>query len=244
MDALIRFRGVKKRFGEKVVFDGLDLDIYRGETLTVLGGSGVGKSVLLKLLIGLMPLDEGSIEFDGVELTTLDEHGLAEVRNKIGMLFQGSALFDSLTVAENVAYGLREHMPGRSHRREIAERVRVVLEMVGLPGTERLTPAELSGGMKKRVALARTIALMPEVLLYDEPTTGLDPPNAARIAQLIREINTSLKVTSIVVTHDMHTAFAVSDRLVMIRDGKICVDATPDQLRANPDPYVQAFIAA
>lgn len=244
MAALIRFRGVKKRFGEKIVFDGLDLDVHRGETLTVLGGSGVGKSVLLKLLIGLLPLDEGSIEFDGVELTELDEHGLAEVRGRIGMLFQGSALFDSLTVADNVAYGLREHMPGRSHRREIAERVRVVLEMVGLPGTEALRPAELSGGMKKRVALARTIALMPEVLLYDEPTTGLDPPNAARIAQLIREINTSMKVTSIVVTHDMHTAFAVSDRMVMIRDGRIAIDATPDELRASPDPYVQAFLAA
>lgn len=243
MVPLIRFRGVKKRFGAKVVFNGVDLDVARGETVTVLGGSGVGKSVLLKLLIGLLRPDEGSIAFDGVEITTLNDDGLARIRSRIGMLFQGSALFDSLTVAENVAYGLREHMPGKSHRREIADRVATVLQMVGLGGTEQLTPSELSGGMKKRVALARTIALMPEVLLYDEPTTGLDPPNAARIAQLIREINSTLRVTSLVVTHDMHTAFAVSDRLVMIRDGRIALDATPEEFRASTDPYVQAFTA-
>ena len=243
MDTLIRFRGVKKSFGPTVVFDGLDLDVARGETVTVLGGSGVGKSVMLKMLIGLMRPDEGSIVFDGVELTTLDEDGLSKIRNRIGMLFQGSALFDSMTVAENVAYGLREHMPGRSHRREIAERVATVLGMVGLDGSQELTPAELSGGMKKRVSLARTIALMPEVVLYDEPTTGLDPPNAVRIAELIRSINTSMKVTSMVVTHDMHTAFAVSDRMVMLRDGRVSLEGTPEEFRRSSDPYVQSFTA-
>jgi phospholipid/cholesterol/gamma-HCH transport system ATP-binding protein len=241
---LIRFRGVKKRFGAKVVFDGLDLDVCRGQTTTVLGGSGVGKSVLLKMLIGLLRPDEGTIEFDGQELTKLDDQALAHIRGRIGMLFQGSALFDSMTVLENVAYGLREHMPGRSHRKEIVARVAEVLAMVGLPGTEALTPAELSGGMKKRVALARTIALMPEVLLYDEPTTGLDPPNAARIAELIREINTNMKVTSIVVTHDMHTAFTVSDRMVMLRDGRVVLEGSPDKFRGSLDPYVQSFTTA
>lgn len=243
-EPLIRFRGVTKAFGAKVVFAGLDLDVMRGETVTVLGGSGVGKSVMLKMLIGLMKPDAGSILFDGQEVTTLDDDELAKLRTRIGMLFQGSALFDSMSVADNVAYGLREHLPGFSHRREIEERVRSVLEMVGLAGTERLTPSELSGGMKKRVSLARTIALMPEVLLYDEPTTGLDPPNAARIADLIRQINTSMKVTSMVVTHDMHTAFAVSDRLAMLRDGRVALEGPPDLFRESKDEYVQAFIHA
>ncbi|MGZ3477983.1 MAG: ABC transporter ATP-binding protein, partial [Polyangiales bacterium] len=208
----------------------------------IFSGSGVGKSVLLKMLIGLLRPDAGSITFDGVELTTLDDDGFAKIRGRIGMLFQGSALFDSMTVLENVAYGLREHQPGRSHRREIAQRVATVLEMVGLPGIERLTPPELSGGMKKRVALARTIALTPEVVLYDEPTTGLDPPTAAHIAELIRKINTTLKVTSIVVTHDMHTAFTVSDHMVMLRDGVVVLDGKPEIFRTTSDSYVHSFI--
>jgi phospholipid/cholesterol/gamma-HCH transport system ATP-binding protein len=241
-DPLIRFAGVKKRFGPKVVFDGLDLEVARGETLTVLGGSGCGKSVLLKLLIGLIPVDEGSIVFDGLDITKLDGDELAAIRSRIGMLFQGSALFDSLSVAENVAYGLREHLPGMQHRREIAERVETVLEMVGLPGTAELTPAELSGGMKKRVALARTIALMPEVILYDEPTTGLDPPNAARIAELIYDINKKLRVTSIVVTHDMQTAFTVSDRLALLRDGHVALEGPPVIFEKSSDRFVQSFI--
>ncbi len=242
MDALIRFRGLHKAFGAKVVFAGLDLDVARGETLTVLGGSGVGKSVLLKMLIGLLRPDVGSILFDGIEVTELDEAAFTSIRGRIGMLFQGSALFDSMSVAENVAYGLAEHLPGRGHRAEIADRVEKVLEMVGLPGTERLTPAELSGGMKKRVALARTIALMPEVMLYDEPTTGLDPPSAARIAEVIRDINATMRVTSIVVTHDMHTAFTVSDRLAMIQDGRVVLEGPPRLFRDSADPYVQSFV--
>lgn len=240
---LICFAGVKKRFGPKVVFDALDLEVRRGECVTVIGGSGSGKSVMLRMLIGLEHADEGSITFDGRELTTMtDPDELAKLRTRIGMLFQGSALFDSMTVAENVAYGLHEHMPGRSHRKEIAERVKVVLDMVGLDGTQELTPAELSGGMKKRVSLARTIALMPEVVLYDEPTTGLDPPNAARIAELIRKINHQMGVTSMVVTHDMHTAFVVSDRLALLRDGHIEVQGAPQLFHDSKDPYVRSFV--
>lgn len=240
----IRFRGVKKRFGARVVFNGLDLDVKQGETLTVLGGSGSGKSVMLKLLIGLLRPDEGSIEFDGAEVTTMPPEELAKLRRRAGMLFQGSALFDSLTVAENVAYGLREHLPGTEHRLEIEERVATVLSMVGLPNTQDMMPSELSGGMKKRVALARTIALTPEVVLYDEPTTGLDPPTAARIAELIRDINTKLHVTSLVVTHDMHTAFAVSDRMALLRDGHVALLGPPSLFRESKDEYVHSFVAA
>lgn len=239
----IRFSGVKKRFGARVVFNGLDLEVKRAETLTVLGGSGTGKSVMLKMLIGLLRPEEGSILFDGAEVTTMSSEELAHLRRRVGMLFQGSALFDSLTVAENVAYGLREHLPGSAHRREIEDRVATVLEMVGLPGTQEMMPSELSGGMKKRIALARTVALTPEVVLYDEPTTGLDPPTAARIAELIREINTKLRVTSIVVTHDMHTAFAVSDRMAMLRDGRVSLQGPPSVFRESKDAYVHSFVA-
>jgi phospholipid/cholesterol/gamma-HCH transport system ATP-binding protein len=245
MDAapLIRFSGVKKRFGPKVVFDALDLEVARGECVTVIGGSGTGKSVMLRLLIGLESPDEGSIVFDGTELTTLSRASeWTKLRSRIGMLFQGAALFDSMTVADNVAYGLREHMAADTRPREIDERVAVVLEMVGLPGTQHLMPAELSGGMKKRVSLARTIAPMPEVVLYDEPTTGLDPPTAAHIAELILEIHRATHATSIVVTHDMHTAFTVSDRLALLRNFRIALEGTPDEFRHSKDPYVRSFI--
>jgi len=241
-DVLIRFRGVKKRFGPKVVFDGLDLDVRRGETLTVLGGSGSGKSVMLKMLIGLLPVDEGSIVFDGVELTKLDDVEYGKIRRRIGMLFQSGALFDSLTVADNVAYGLHEHFSKSMSEREIRKRVATALELVALPGTEAMMPADLSGGMKKRVALARCIAVQPEVVLYDEPTTGLDPVNSARIAQLVRAIGAALRVTSIVVTHDMATAFAVSDRMAMVQRGRILLEGPPSVFRESTDPAVRDFI--
>ncbi len=239
---LIRFSGVKKRFGPKVVYDGLDLSIRRGETMTILGGSGVGKSVMLKLLIGLLRADAGSIRFDGRELTTLEEKSWGEVRQRIGMLFQGAALFDSLTVYENVAYGLREHHSTTMREEEIRHRVSRSLGLVGLPGVEEMSPADLSGGMKKRVGLARTIALQPEVILYDEPTTGLDPINTGRINHLIKGIAQSLKITSIVVTHDMGTAFSVSDRLAMIFRGRVLLSGTPEEFRASRDPQVHNFI--
>jgi phospholipid/cholesterol/gamma-HCH transport system ATP-binding protein len=239
--ALIEFRGVQKAFGPKVVYRGLDLDVYKGESLTILGGSGQGKSVMLKLLIGLLEVDAGSIKFDGIEVTKLRDRERAEVRRRIGMLFQGAALFDSLTVRENVAYGLREH--GRPTEREIDEVVARSLGYVGLPGIESMWPADLSGGMRKRVGLARTIALAPEVVLYDEPTTGLDPINTTRINKLINHLKRTLSITSVVVTHDMGTTFTVSDRIVMVHEGNVIFEGTPEQIRRATDPRIANFIS-
>jgi phospholipid/cholesterol/gamma-HCH transport system ATP-binding protein len=239
--ALIEFRGVRKAFGAKVVYRGLDLDVHKGESLTILGGSGQGKSVMLKLLIGLLEVDAGSIKFDGVEVTKLRDRERAEVRRRIGMLFQSAALFDSLTVRENVAYGLREH--GRPTEKEVDEVVARSLGYVGLPGIEHMWPADLSGGMRKRVGLARTIALAPEVVLYDEPTTGLDPINTTRINKLINHLKRTLSITSVVVTHDMGTTFSVSDRIVMVHDGQVIFEGTPEQIRRAKDPRVANFIS-
>lgn len=239
--ALIEFRGVQKAFGPKVVYRGLDLDVYKGESLTILGGSGQGKSVMLKLLIGLLEVDAGSIKFDGIEVTKLRDRERAEVRRRIGMLFQGAALFDSLTVRENVAYGLREH--GRPTEREVDEVVARSLGYVGLPGIEQMWPADLSGGMRKRVGLARTIALAPEVVLYDEPTTGLDPINTTRINKLINHLKRTLSITSVVVTHDMGTTFTVSDRIVMVHEGSVIFEGTPEQIRRATDPRIANFIS-
>ena len=238
--ALIEFRNVQKAFGKKVIYRDLNLDIFRGESITIIGGSGVGKSVMLKLLIGLLPVDGGSITFDGQDVPRMNEVDLARTRRRIGMLFQGAALFDSLSVAENVAYGLREH--GGMTEDQIRERVAESLGYVGLPGIEHMWPADLSGGMKKRVGLARAIAVRPEVILYDEPTTGLDPINTTRINKLILHLKATLNVTSIVVTHDMHSAFTVSDRLAMIHSGQIIFSGTPDEIRASREPRVRDFI--
>ena len=238
--ALIEFRGVKKAFGPKVVYRDLSLDIHRGESLTIIGGSGQGKSVMLKMLIGLLKPDEGSIRFEGEEITTLPEKRYARIRKHIGMVFQGAALFDSLTVRENVAYGLREH--GRPTEEEVDRAVHEALTYVGLPGIEQMWPSDLSGGMKKRVGLARTIALKPDVVLYDEPTTGLDPINTTRINKLMLKLKRTLNITSVAVTHDMSSAFTISDRIVMIRDGGVVYSGTPDEIRAARDPYVRDFI--
>lgn len=238
--ALIEFRGVKKAFGDKVVYQHLDLDIHAGESLTIIGGSGQGKSVMLKLLIGLLEADGGSIKFDGQEIVGLPEKDLVQVRRRIGMLFQGAALFDSLSVRENVAYGLREHL--KMSEDQINERVAESLASVGLPGIEDMWPADLSGGMKKRVGLARAIAVRPEVLLYDEPTTGLDPINTTRINNLILDLKKRLDVTSVVVTHDMHSAFTVSDRIAMIHDGRRIFAGTPEEVRQSTQPQVHDFI--
>jgi len=220
-EPLIRFRGVRKAFGRKVIFSDLSLDILRGETITIMGMSGSGKSVLLKMLIGLLKPDGGEILFDGCDVTRMGENDLTSVRRRIAYLFQGAALFDSLTVGENVAYGLRQQFWKTMHEAEIQVRVVHSLALVGLAGIEGMRPSDLSGGMKKRVGLARTLALQPEVILYDEPSTGLDPINTARINSLIIDIQRSLKLTSVVVTHDMGTVFAVSDRLAMIGEGRI-----------------------
>ena len=239
---LIHFQNVQKAFGPKTVYTGLDLVIRSGETVTILGASGSGKSVMLKMLIGLLEVDQGTIVFDGQEVTKMDQHDLQNVRRRIAYLFQGAALFDSLDVGENVAYGLREQNWNTMSNEEIERRVAQSLAMVGLPGIELMRPADLSGGMKKRVGLARTLALQPEVILYDEPTTGLDPINTARINNLIIAIKRTLGLTSVVVTHDMGTAFSVSDRIVMLGRGRVLMEGTPDDFRRTRNPYVRDFI--
>jgi phospholipid/cholesterol/gamma-HCH transport system ATP-binding protein len=241
-DAFIRFHGVRKRFGPKVVYDRLNLDIQRGKAITIVGGSGVGKSVMLKMLIGILKPDAGSITFDGREVTTMRAGELSVLRQRIAMLFQGGALFDSLDVRENVAYGLEEHFRYKMTREEIDDRVAWALELVGLPGVEGMWPADLSGGMKKRVALARAIAVRPEVVLYDEPTTGLDPINTARVNHLIMGLQKKLEITSIVVTHDMKSAFTVSDQLAMVHGGRIICEGPVDEFRGSKDPRVHDFI--
>ncbi|AKF05624.1 ABC transporter ATP-binding protein [Sandaracinus amylolyticus] len=238
--ALIEFRNVRKVFGPKVVYEDLHLDVHAGESLTIIGGSGMGKSVMLKMLIGLLRADGGTITFDGKRIDDKGEREFPAIRRRIGMLFQGAALFDSMSVYDNVAYGLREHE--RLPENEIEERVAKALEDVGLPGTQRSMPTSLSGGQRKRVGLARAIAIRPQVLLYDEPTTGLDPINTERINQLIVETKKLLNVTSIVVTHDMESAFEISDRIAMIHKGYVVWSGTVDDARSTDNPQVRDFI--
>jgi phospholipid/cholesterol/gamma-HCH transport system ATP-binding protein len=241
-ETLITFRGVRKQFGEQLIYDSLDLEIRRGETMVVLGESGTGKSVLLKMLIGLLKADAGEIIFDGTELTALRESEFLPVRKRIAMLFQGSALFDSLNVYENIAYPLREHKELKEE--EIKRVVREKLDLVGLEDVEAKFPAQLSGGMKKRVALARALAGEPEVLLYDEPTTGLDPPNTRRISDLICALQKKLQVTSVVVTHDMASAFLVGDRLSLLGEGRILTTLTRDEFQRSAMPEIRDFMEA
>lgn len=240
-EPLIVFSGLQKSFGRKVIYTGLDLEVRRGETMTVIGGSGTGKSVLLKCLIGLLRPDGGSIRFDGEELVGKTEEEFIPVRRKIAMLFQGAALFDSLSVGENIAYPIREHFPSCPEA-EVRDRVAWKLEMVGLPGIESMRPSDLSGGMKKRVGLARAIAIDPEVVLYDEPTTGLDPINTRRINELIVKLNEELHVTSIVVTHDMESAYMVSHRMAMLYDRRIIACGTVEEMRHSELPEVRNFV--
>jgi phospholipid/cholesterol/gamma-HCH transport system ATP-binding protein len=234
--------GVKKQFGPKIIFNQLDLQVFRGETLTMMGASGSGKSVMLKMLIGLIRPDVGQILVDGCDVAKMTDEELTEVRRRIAYLFQGAALFDSLDVGENVAYGLREQFWNKMNNDEIGARVAQALELVGLPGIQEMRPSDLSGGMRKRVGLARTLALQPEMILYDEPTTGLDPINTGRINHLILAIQRSLKLTSIVITHDMGTAFAVSDRLAMIAKGRVVMTGSKDEMRNAQNPLVRDFI--
>jgi phospholipid/cholesterol/gamma-HCH transport system ATP-binding protein len=241
-EPLIRFVGVRKRFGPKIIFAPLDLVINRGETLTMMGASGSGKSVMLKMLIGLIRPNEGQILLDGCDVTKMTDEELTEVRRRVAYLFQGAALFDSLDVGENVAYGLREQFWNKMTGDEIDARVSQALELVGLPGIQQMRPSDLSGGMRKRVGLARTLALQPEVILYDEPTTGLDPINTARINHLIVGIQRALKITSIVITHDMGTAFSVSDRLAMLGKQRVMLIGTKDDFRTTTNPAVRDFI--
>jgi phospholipid/cholesterol/gamma-HCH transport system ATP-binding protein len=237
---MITIRGLRKRLGTKQVLDGVDLDVEAGETVVVLGPSGTGKSVLLKHIIGLMKPDEGSIEIEGEDIAHMDEAELNRVRKRFGMLFQGAALFDSLTVGENVALPMREHLklPEAEIRRRVAER----LSWVGLQGVEDMKPASLSGGMKKRVGLARAVAIDPAYILYDEPTTGLDPIMSDVINELIRSIQKRMGVTSVVVTHDLHSAWKVGDRLALLHEGRVQFTGTPAEAQATNDLLVRQFI--
>lgn len=239
-EPIIAFRDVWKRFGPKVIYEGLDLDVFPGETLTIIGGSGTGKSVMLKCLMGLLHPDKGQIYAFGHQVTGLKERQFQAIRRRVGMLFQGAALFDSLTVAQNVAFPLRE--AGERDRETIRQRVAETLELVGLPGVEQQYPADLSGGMQKRVGLARAIAIEPDVILYDEPTTGLDPINVRRINGLILELQEKLQVTSIVVTHDMESCFTVTDRIAFLFDGKIAWVGKRDDAATSGHPVLQRFI--
>ncbi len=237
---MIQIKNLWKSFEGKQVLKGLDLHIPRGETLVIMGRSGCGKSLLLKLVTGLMQPDAGEILVDGEEISGLKFKQLNQMRRKIGLLFQSAALFDSMTVEENVGFMLDQHT--KLSRAEIREIVIEKLHLVDLDGTEHLRPAELSGGMRKRVGLARAIAFDPEVILYDEPTTGLDPVTCVEINRLIQSLHTKLEVTSVVVTHDMDSAFTVATRMAMIHSGKVVAFGHPNEMLENDDPILQQFI--
>lgn len=237
---MIEIKGVHKWFGEQHVLKGVDLTIKEGETIVIIGRSGCGKSVLLKHIMAILEPDEGDILIEGRSMFTMTPQEQDQFRLQLGMLFQGAALFDSLTVLENVGFSLFEHT--RISEKVIAGKVREKLGMVGLEGIEHSMPASLSGGMKKRVGLARAICNEPKIILYDEPTTGLDPINADVINDLILSLQKQLKVISIVVTHDMTSAYKVADRIAMLYNGKIIATGTPDQIRNSKDPVVQQFI--
>lgn len=238
----IRLHGVSKSFGSKKVLDGLDLEIEEGESLVVLGGSGSGKSVLLKHVIGLMQPDEGKVEVDGVDLSTLGSRELIEFRRRFGMSFQEGALFDSMTVRQNIAFPLQRARP-RSAAAVIDARVRECLDMVGLEGIGDKMPSELSGGMRRRVGFARSIAREPEILLFDEPTTGLDPVMTAVIDEVINSLNSRLDCTAITITHDLTSAFRIADRVAMLYKGKILAAEEPEAFRRLEDPRIQQFLA-
>jgi len=238
--SMITVHRLKKRIGAQEILRGVDLDVARGETLTIIGRSGGGKSVLLKHLIGLMRPNAGEIWIEGQNIIDLNERQLASIRQKVGILFQGSALFDSMTVAENIAFPLRE--AGERDPNILRKRVSEMLEVMELQGHEEKMPVNLSGGMKKRVGLARSIIRQPSCILYDEPTSGLDPVVSDSINKLIRRLQQRLGVTSIVVTHDMKNAFHVADRIAYLHEGRIYFHGTPDELRQSPDRLIQDFL--
>ena len=237
----IRIRGLKKAFGDKVVLDGLDLDVGRGESVVVIGGSGTGKSVMLKCILGLLHPDAGSIQVDGEEVVGLQGADLDRVRRKFGMLFQNAALFDSMSVSENVAFGLVQGQKmGRAEARKIALEKLAAVGLAANVGD--LSPAELSGGMRKRVGLARAIATTPEVIFFDEPTTGLDPIMADVINDLIVKCVRELGATALSITHDMASARKISDRIAMLYKGRIIWDGPTDEIGSSGNPYVEQFI--
>jgi phospholipid/cholesterol/gamma-HCH transport system ATP-binding protein len=236
----IRIRDLHKSFGSKVVLDGLTVDIAPAESLVVIGGSGTGKSVLLKHVIGLLKPDSGTVEVDGVAVETLGNREITEFRRKFGMSFQEGALFDSMTVWQNVAFPL-QRLKKMSHG-EINDRVEECLEMVRLQGVGDKLPSQLSGGMRRRVGFARAVAHEPEILLFDEPTTGLDPVTTALIDEVILDLSNRLKTTTITITHDMESAFRIGDRIAMLNRGKIIAEAPPEEFKRLDDPRVQQFI--
>jgi phospholipid/cholesterol/gamma-HCH transport system ATP-binding protein len=238
---MIQFKNLVKRFGERTVLNGLSLDVRKGEILFILGTSGTGKSVLLKNIVGLLRPDEGQIWIDGEEVSKISEEEYLPIRKKCGMVFQHPALFDSMTVFENVAFGLRRH--SMYSESEIHDKVKNALALVHLQGVESKMPAEISYGMQKRVSLARTVALEPKILLFDEPTTGLDPITTNAVNQLIQDLSRSLKTTSLVVSHDMNCALSIADRIVVLDKGEIVALGTPDQMKNSSIPLVKDFMA-
>ncbi len=237
---MIRINDLHKSFGQNKVLQGINLHIQNGETLTIIGQSGSGKSVLLKHILGLIRPDRGSIIVDGVDICGSSEAELNNIRRKFGLLFQAAALFDSLTVAQNVSFGLERYRD--LSPKELQKRVKETLAMVGLREIEQLMPHELSGGMKKRVGLARAIAYKPEIMLYDEPSTGIDPIRADAINELIIKMKQEFRITSVVITHDMTSAYKVADRIAMLYNGKIVAVGTPEELRKSDNQIVQQFI--
>jgi len=239
---MIEIKDLKKSFGNKEVLRGVNLNIEEGKTNVIIGASGCGKSVLLKHIVGLLKPDEGHIYIDGEDITAMNEKQIYAIRKKFGFLFQSAALFDSMTVGENVGIALRENT--LTPAPEINNIVSQKLRMVDLPGTENLMPSELSGGMRKRVGLARALATDPQYILYDEPTTGLDPITSETIDELMDSVARSKdpKVTSIIVTHDIFTVYEIGDRVAMMFEGKVHFNGTPDELRATTDPIVRQFL--
>jgi len=240
-EPFIRVRGVHHSFGTLHVLRGVDLDVMKGETVALLGRSGGGKSVLLKHLTGLLRPDRGEVWVEGVEISRMRERELGPIRRKVGMMFQGGALFDSFTVGQNVAFPLRES--GVRDEKEIARRVGEALEIVSLAGQEDKLPADLSGGMRKRVALARAVVSRPACVLYDEPHAGLDPVTADSIDNLIRHLREEYGITNVVVTHEMRSVFRIADHVVFMKDGIVHWAGTPAEFRASEDPLLNAFLA-
>lgn len=239
-DTAIELRDVRRSLGAQQVLRGVTLEVRRGESVVIIGRSGTGKSVVLKHIVGLLRPDEGDVKVEGLSVPDLTERELLTLRERMGMLFQGGALFDSLSVGENVGLPLREHTPMPEAQVEMV--VREKLSLVGLDGTQEMRPSSLSGGMKKRAALARALALNPKIMLYDEPTTGLDPITADLINRLIRRLQERLGMTSIAVTHDMRSAYHIADRIAMLHEGRIHAMGTPAEIQATRDPIVRQFI--
>jgi len=240
-EIVIKADNVVRKFGDRTVLDGISLEVYRGETFVIMGGSGCGKSTLLRHLIGVLKPDSGKVHLLGKEIVGLPEDEMDKIKKKIGMCFQSAALFDSMTVGENVSLPLREHT--KLDRSVIEIVVKMKLELVGLRGFEDLMPSQLSGGMRKRVGLARAIVMDPEIIFYDEPTAGLDPIVAGVIDKLILDLSKKLSITSVVVTHDMKSVFSIADRIAMLYEGKVLEVGTPDEIRNSKNPMIGQFVS-